>query len=157
MKSFLLSTTIILGLLTTCYGQEPEKISKNNKISSSGMEKLMAIQVEAMKETNKNLSSLKDSEKKVDSTFNAVLKEYAKDSLFISRLTEAQDLWKKHRNADIKAIYPDESPNYYGQVNTDCVCHMLIANNAERLKFLNQWLVGIREGDVCAGSIKYIR
>ncbi|MEJ2882249.1 hypothetical protein [Pedobacter sp. GR22-6] len=157
MKSYLLTAVAILGLFATCYGQEPKKSNKDSNISATGIQRLMDLQIEAMKETSRNLSSLEASEKTLDSTFNAVLKEYAKDSLFVSRLTEAQGLWKKLRIADLKARFPVEEPLYYGQVYLDCVYGMLKSENINRTKFLNQWLVGIKEGDVCAGSLKLIR
>ncbi|QIL38192.1 hypothetical protein G7074_02215 [Pedobacter sp. HDW13] len=151
------TTTLLCCFLTTlalvAQAQVPKKSEKNATDNTISL--LMRLQIESMATTKGLSQEFINSQKKVDSAFNAVVKEYHNDSLFVSHLTESQRLWKLLRDSDIKAIYPNESPNYYGQINMDCIYKLLIKNNTERFAFINQWLKGTQEGDVCAGSIKF--
>jgi len=99
------------------------------------------------------------SNQKVDSVYVAILKEYAADTAFVTRFEKAQKLWNLTKHADIDARFPSRSNDepitvYYGQVVVDCMSSIVIEMNEQRLRYLNQWLRGIPEGDVCIGSIK---
>lgn len=102
------------------------------------------------------------SNEKVDAVYRAVLKAYAKDTAFVNRLTVSQKLWKKMKDADLDMRFPVRKKNEplnvtYGSAINTCIPQLISKMNAERINYLNQWLKGVPEGDVCAGSIKILK
>ena len=98
-----------------------------------------------------------DEYKKVDAEMNrvyqAVLRDYAGDRAFIASLRKAQLAWISYRDAHIGSIYPGAASEY-GSINPMCRCQQLADITEERTKRLKQWVDGVEEGDVCAGSVK---
>lgn len=91
----------------------------------------------------------------MNETYSNVLKEYAKDEQFISKLKTAQKSWLAFRDAHMEALYPRTNRQAeYGTVYPMCHCIQLQGLTEERTKQLKVWLVGIMEGDVCTGSVK---
>jgi uncharacterized protein YecT (DUF1311 family) len=90
----------------------------------------------------------------LNSIYQNILKEYASDTAFVKNLKVSQKLWIQFRDAEMKLKYPDREPGYYGSVQPMCWSIYLTQLTEDRIKTLKQWLDGIEEGDVCAGSTK---
>lgn len=87
--------------------------------------------------------------------YRRILRTYAGDPLFISKLRAAQRAWKAFRNAEVDALYPHRGEaGYYGSVLPMCLDQRLTALTRQRTKMLRRWLTGSQEGDACAGSIR---
>lgn len=103
-----------------------------------------------VKQTDKNFEK---ADTQMNKTYNQVLKKYAKDKDFISKLRTAQLAWIKYRDAHLDSIYPkkDKTLNY-GSVYPTCYALMLTQMTELRTAQLNQWVTGMEEGEVCSGS-----
>ena len=54
----------------------------------------------------------------------------------------------------MKAKYPDREEGYYGSVQPMCWFTYMNDLTEERIKKLKVWLSGIKDGNVCAGTVK---
>ena len=95
-------------------------------------------------------------DKELNNTYQKILKEYKEDTAFIKNLKNAQKIWILFRDAEMKAMFPDREPGYYGSVQPMCWYTYMTQLTRERIKTLNVWLTGTMEGDVCAGSVKEV-
>lgn len=95
-------------------------------------------------------------DKKLNLTYQKILSEYKSDRAFIKNFKAAQRIWVQFRDAEMLAKYPDREPGYYGSIQPLCWYIELTTLTEERLKKINTWLTGIKEGDSCAGSVKTI-
>src|ERR1700757_5109792 len=93
-------------------------------------------------------------DKELNITYQKILKEYKTDTAFIKNLKAAQRIWVQFRDAEVKALYPDREPGYYGSIQPLCKYNYLTEFTAERTKRLKTWLDGVEEGDMCSGSVK---
>lgn len=100
-------------------------------------------------------SKYQKADKELNAVYQKILKEYAKQPIFISKLKNAQRLWIQLRDAELDARYPE--PNQYGSALPSCRAIYLTELTHQRTKFLKTWLIGIPEGDVCNGSVKIAR
>jgi uncharacterized protein YecT (DUF1311 family) len=92
---------------------------------------------------------------RMDSTYQRILREYAADSVFVNKLQAAQQAWLKFRDAEIRALYPEEDKlANYGSAWPMCYDEELTRLTQQRTRELEQWLKGTMEGDVCAGSVR---
>ncbi len=89
----------------------------------------------------------------LNQTYQRILTEYRQDKTFTEKLKAAQRAWLTFRDAHLASIYP-ASPAEYGSVNPMCRCVVLEQITKERTNILRQWTEGLKEGDVCAGSVK---
>jgi len=95
-------------------------------------------------------------DKELNTAYQKILIEYKDDSTFIKNFKAAQRLWVQFRDAEMKAKFPDREEGYYGSVQSMCwFVEMTILTN-ERLSKIKVWLTGVKEGDVCSGSVKTI-
>jgi uncharacterized protein YecT (DUF1311 family) len=76
------------------------------------------------------------------------------DTAFIRNLKASQRLWVQFRDAEVKMMYPDREPGYYGSIHPMCWSIYKTELTSERVKKLRQWLSGQEEGDSCSSSIK---
>ncbi|WP_158827128.1 lysozyme inhibitor LprI family protein [Mucilaginibacter lacusdianchii] len=97
-------------------------------------------------------SQYQKTDKELNAVYQKILKQYAKQPVFIKKLKAAQRLWIQLRDAELAAKYP--APGTYGSVEPMCKAGYLEKLTRERTKFLQVWLDGIEEGDVCSGSVK---
>ena len=93
----------------------------------------------------------------MNATYAKILKEYADDQQFVTKLKATQWAWLAFRDAELEALYPktDKQANY-GTVYPMCRCSELQFLTENRTKELRRWLDGTIEGDVCAGSLKIV-
>jgi len=92
-------------------------------------------------------------EKELGEVYEAVLARYAQDRDLVAKLKRAQQAWTAYRDAELAALYPSTDKRAaYGSTYETCYCNerqqMIVRRTAE----LRQWLSGIEEGNVCAGS-----
>ena len=95
-------------------------------------------------------------DKELNNVYTKILEEYKEDTTFIKYLKVSQRLWIQFRDAEMNMKYPEAEgdPNYYGSVFPMCWSIYEEELTRERIKKLKVWLEGIKEGDVCAGSVK---
>jgi uncharacterized protein YecT (DUF1311 family) len=79
-----------------------------------------------------------------------ILHEYRNDTIFVQNLKKSQHIWLYYRNAMVKARYPDPIES---NVIYLCIFLYLEELTQDRIKALMVWKKGIKEGDVCAGSV----
>ena len=105
--------------------------------------------------TQSSCDKLKDADKNLNATYQQVLKEYAKDKAFISKLKEAQRAWVKYRDAHLSSVWPEQDKQaMYGSSYPMCSCEEALTLTTERVAHLKEWLAPDNEGNVCAGSKK---
>jgi uncharacterized protein YecT (DUF1311 family) len=95
-----------------------------------------------------------EADKKLNEVYKQVLSEYKGDTLFIKNIKISQGLWVKFRDAEMKMMYPDREPGFYGSVHPMCWSVYKTELTNERIKKLRLWLAGQEEGDPCSASIK---
>ncbi|WP_231425386.1 lysozyme inhibitor LprI family protein [Pedobacter sp. Leaf250] len=109
----------------------------------------------AQSQTGMNMKAYSDY-KKADAELNVVyqkiLKSYSKETIFIKKFRNAQRLWIQLRDAELAAKYPNNGT--YGSVAPMCESIYLETLTRERIIFLNVWVTGIQEGEVCLGSVR---
>lgn len=83
-------------------------------------------------------------------------REYKDEPLFLGKLDEAQKAWLVFREAHLESLYPAEEKQYeYGSVFPMCYWLEWAALTWERVKQLNEWVEGVPEGTLGAGSRKW--
>jgi len=109
----------------------------------------------AQSQTAMNMNAYSDY-KKADAELNCVyqkiLKSYFRETTFIKKFRNAQRLWIQLRDAELAAKYPKSGA--YGSVAPMCESIYLETLTRDRIKFLNVWVTGIEEGEVCLGSVR---
>ncbi|HEV2859804.1 MAG TPA: lysozyme inhibitor LprI family protein [Pyrinomonadaceae bacterium] len=87
--------------------------------------------------------------------YQQILREYAEDADFVSKLKDAQRAWLAYRDAHVESVFPGEDKRaVYGSVFPMCHCGEMEGLTRERTRVLRRWLTGLPEGDVCAGTIR---
>lgn len=104
---------------------------------------------------DKSCSEFKKADADLNKTYKNILAEYKTDKVFLEKLKKAQKAWLTYRDTHIESIYPEEDKTYYGSVYGMCYCTAKQELTEQRTKMLKQWVKGVKEGDVCSGSIKY--
>lgn len=85
--------------------------------------------------------------------YSAIQSRYSEDKLFLKKLKKAQLAWIKLRDADFEMQFPHaDSPSYYGSIFPTCADSYKTDLTLKRVAFLKEWLIGVEEGDSCAGS-----
>ena len=108
-----------------------------------------------MTQTDMNIcsgSDFKEADVQLNAVYQAVLSKHRADKAFIQNLQAAQRAWLAWRDAEMKAIFPDREPGYYGSVLPMCWSGQLEQLTRERTKQLQVWLDGLPEGEVCGGA-----
>ena len=95
-----------------------------------------------------------NADKELNQVYQTVLKEYKSDTVFIKSLRTSQKVWVQFRDAEMKMMYPDREPGYYGSIHPMCWSIYKTELTTERTKKLKIWLTGQEEGDSCSPSIK---
>ena len=91
-------------------------------------------------------------DKELNSVYQKILKEYKSDTAFIKNLKAAQKIWIQFRDAELNMKFP--SVKEYGSVFPVCWFMYKEQLTRQRIKILKEWLEGVLEEDVCAGSTK---
>jgi uncharacterized protein YecT (DUF1311 family) len=96
----------------------------------------------------------KKSDGDLNSIYRQILEEYKVDTVFISNLKKAQRLWLQFRDAQLAMRYPKRHKGDEGTVQQMCEWQYLKSLTDQRVQTLREWLDGVEEGDVCAGSVR---
>jgi uncharacterized protein YecT (DUF1311 family) len=100
-------------------------------------------------------NAYKKADAEMNRLYRQILADNSKARLFVQKMRAAQRAWLAFRDAHLEALYPAANKREaYGSIHPMCECNELEKVTAERTKVLQQWIEGIPEGDVCAGSIK---
>jgi uncharacterized protein YecT (DUF1311 family) len=94
-------------------------------------------------------------DQELNQVYRAVLRRYKNHPVFLEKLEAAQRAWLTFREAQFRMRYPHDQDGKggYGSVFPTCAAQYHAQLNRERIATLRQWLRGVQEGDVCAGSI----
>lgn len=101
---------------------------------------------------NKAYSDFKKADAELNVVYQKILKSYSRETTFIKKFRNAQRLWIQLRDAELAAKYPNSGT--YGSVAPMCESIYLETLTKDRIKFLNIWVTGIEEGEVCLGSVR---
>ena len=100
-------------------------------------------------------SNFEKADYELNEVYQLILSDYADNQTFISSLKESQRLWIRFRDTELEMRYPgDDKRLQYGSVYSMCAEQFLAQLTNKRTATLRQWIDGVQEGDVCAGSIK---
>lgn len=78
----------------------------------------------------------------------------SQDPEFLEKLVLSQQAWQKSLAADLAMKYPQTNKQLaYGSVYPMCASAFEASLITKRITFLQQWLKGSVEGEVCAGSV----
>ena len=101
-------------------------------------------------------SHLKAVDDEMNRIYQAILSKYKADQEFLAKLRNAQRAWLAFRDAELEARFPfKDKQSHYGSVYPMCSNSFLVQRTQERIKHLREWLDGVEEGEVCAGSVQY--
>jgi uncharacterized protein YecT (DUF1311 family) len=110
--------------------------------------------------TQAEMSKCKDitseeADKELNRVYNAIKKVYQDDPKFLNALKKSQLAWLKFRDAEYETRYPGkDKQGTYGTTYSMCIDIVDANITIQRVIELKRWLRGVREGDVCAGSVK---
>lgn len=93
----------------------------------------------------------READKKLNEIYQLVLKDYSGNKAFIQRMKEAQRLWVQFRDAQVKAMYPNDTKSY-GSVYPMCEAIYLKELTEQRSDALRTWL-NPPKPDACQGSV----
>jgi len=93
-------------------------------------------------------------DKKLNEVYNQILVEYSDNKQFVKNLKISERLWVKFRDAEILMRYPEDDAIREASVFNLCYFEHLTELTESRIKTLQEWISGVREGDVCGGSMK---
>jgi len=96
----------------------------------------------------------KEADKKLNSLYQKILKDYADDPVFIASFKKAQRCWITFRDAQLKMKYPDREPGYYGSIQPMLETRYLTELTKDRIKALQVWIDGVQEGDISGGTVR---
>jgi uncharacterized protein YecT (DUF1311 family) len=94
-----------------------------------------------------------DAEAALNAVYQQVLSEYSADPIFIDAFVAAQRAWLAYRSAELLARFPHRTSRMHGSVLPMCTSLVGEELTRQRIAHLRQWLTGVPEGDVCAGSL----
>jgi len=88
----------------------------------------------------------------MEAMFRHVLKKHKSDMVFIQYMTAAQEAWLEFRDAEMAALFPHRESGAYGSSAELCWFKHLTKITKARTQRLKSWIVGVPEGEICAGS-----
>lgn len=93
-------------------------------------------------------------EKELENVVIKIRKKYSNDTLFLTKLEISQKRWVKYRESQIELKFPAEDKQLeYGSLYPVCYCLEKIRITEQRIRYLEMWVNGVIEGDVCPGSV----
>jgi uncharacterized protein YecT (DUF1311 family) len=141
MKSCRLLIVVLWIPLISAIGRQQPKYRRTAALSQMEMNQRAAGELES-------------AEKAMDSVYQQIRKQNADDKVFLDRLEAAQRAWEGFRDAELEAIFPSHQKHAeYGSVYPMCYATWKRTLTIERTRQLRRWVVGVEEGDVCAGSL----
>lgn len=91
---------------------------------------------------------------KLDSVYNAVLREYKEQTIFIKNFKKSQLIWEQYLESQLLARFPEDEE--YRGGSSFGMCYSLYKQELinDRINSINDWLIGFPEGEMCGGSVK---
>lgn len=108
------------------------------------------VTMQAMLE--KAFQELKQADDNLDAVYGEILEKHRDDKVFIEKFTKAQAAWLAFRTAELDAIFPAQDKHVYGSSYPLAYAQEKSRLIQERAKQLNDWLTGLPEGTISAGS-----
>ncbi|MDQ0105419.1 Uncharacterized conserved protein YecT, DUF1311 family [Chitinophaga terrae (ex Kim and Jung 2007)] len=93
----------------------------------------------------------READKQLNEIYQLILKDYAGNKAFIQKMKEAQRIWVQFRDAQLKAMYPNDAKSY-GSVYPMCEAIYLKELTEQRIDALRAWL-NAPKPESCQGSI----
>jgi uncharacterized protein YecT (DUF1311 family) len=95
-------------------------------------------------------------DKELNRVYSTIQSRYVQDKLFLKKLKTAQLAWIQLRDADFEMQFPHQKEEgYYGSIFPTCASSYKTELTLQRVAFLKAWLIGVEEGDSCAGSKQF--
>ena len=91
---------------------------------------------------------------KLNNVYRAVLNAYKSDSAFISYMRASEDLWLQLRDVEVNVKFPHGAIGPFGSVQPMCASMYQTELTEQRISYLQRWMDGTQDGDVCGGSIR---
>lgn len=95
-------------------------------------------------------------EMQMNTLYAIVLDKFRGDPKTLAKIRAAQQAWLAFREAHVAAIYPKaDTPDAqyeYGSSLSMCMASVAADLTGPRIAQLRDWVDGIEEGDICAGS-----
>jgi hypothetical protein len=145
MNKLLQGFFFIVLMLNSC------SVEKGTPIIQPTHQELSGSQAEI--NTNQ-LNKLDLSMIKLDSVYNAVLREYKEQTIFIKNFKKSQLIWEQYLEAQLLARFPEDEE--YRGGSSFGMCYSLYKQELinDRINSINDWLIGFSEGEICGGSVK---
>jgi len=121
---------------------------------------LFYMTAEAFAQTQKDIesdacASYRQSDEELNTVYKTILAEYKNDKAFLAKLKKTQKAWLAYRDAHAASVYPAQDKQAeYGSMYATCYCTVQQELTTQRTEMLKQWIRGVEEGNVCAGSRK---
>jgi uncharacterized protein YecT (DUF1311 family) len=97
---------------------------------------------------------LKEADDELNQVYKEITKRNGDDKVFLDRLKAAQRAWFTFRDAELEALFPEvNKQSQYGSSYPMCYANWKATVTKERTQQLKKWITGVREGDVCSGSL----
>jgi len=98
--------------------------------------------------------AFKKADKVLNNIYKKIISDYQHDTIFIKSLKKTQRKWIEFRDSELEMKFPEYPAPYYGSVQPMCRDYYLEELTIQRVNTLKIWLEGIKEGDMCSGSVK---
>lgn len=105
----------------------------------------------------KAFKEFKQADENLNKVYEQILNKHKDDSVFIEKFTKTQSIWLEFRNAEIEAIFPSQDKKVYGSLYPLAYAQEKTRLTLVRAKELNQWLVGVPNDTIGAGSRGYMK
>ena len=121
---------------------------------------MLTVHLSCFSQTQSELNTIanekyKQADNELNSIYDRIQVVYKADTTFINRLIKTQRIWIDYRSAELEMKFPAENKKLeYGSIYPMCVSSFLKELTENRIEHLKVWLDGIKEGDICAGSVK---
>lgn len=100
-------------------------------------------------------TKFKESDKRLNEVYKAILTIYSNDTIFIQNLKKSQRIWIQFRDAEMLVKYPDYSDQTIDSIQPSCHSNYKRELTDQRIDRLIDWVIGIEEGYNCNGSIQF--
>ena len=117
---------------------------------------LFSIAANAQTQYEMNMTALNDFKKadgKLNALYEELLRKNSGDSIFTRNLKQAQLLWIRFRDAQLKVKFYRKPGDVSGSVTPMCMAMYKQELTEARIRELKQWIEGVDEGDACSGSV----
>ena len=99
-------------------------------------------------------NTLSNAKQELESILVRIRVDYKTNKVFLKKLNIAQKLWNESLSADMDLKFPAENKQQrYGSVYPMCAAQYKAKLIKARINYLQAWIFGVEEGEICSGSI----